>query len=221
MEKSQLLFESSPWLILVALALGFTYAFLQYQKPGPWNQTTRRLLAGIRFVLVSLLAIIVLGPFIRQIQNITEPPVIVVGFDNSTSMMESSQKTELSQVVAEIEHIAANLVELGFEVDFRSFDNVLIKNPSEQLSFDFPSTNLHQLLNRIQSDYEGRNVSGVILVSDGIYNQGISPVYTPFNFVVHSVGLGDTIGELVDEQFRAVHLQNDGRSDGHRIELEM
>jgi len=58
--------------------------------------------------------------------------------------------------------------------------------------FDF-SNNLAQLLNRIQSDYEGRNVSGVILVSDGIYNQGISPVYTPFNFVVHSVGLGDTI----------------------------
>src|SRR6185312_5073950 len=40
--------------------------------------------------------------------------------------------------------------------------------------------------------YEGNTVAGVILVSDGIYNGGVSPLYASYNFPVYTIGVGDT-----------------------------
>ncbi|MBY0426041.1 MAG: VWA domain-containing protein, partial [Cytophagales bacterium] len=37
-----------------------------------------------------------------------------------------------------------------------------------------------------------RNLAQVVLVSDGIVNQGNSPLYTPYSFPIHTIGLGDT-----------------------------
>ena len=44
----------------------------------------------------------------------------------------------------------------------------------------------------VANQFEGQSVAGVILVSDGIYNSGISPLYSSYSFPVFTVGLGDT-----------------------------
>jgi hypothetical protein len=36
-------------------------------------------------------------------------------------------------------------------------------------------------------------MGGVVLMSDGIYNAGISPLYSTFNFPVYTLGIGDTL----------------------------
>jgi dTDP-glucose pyrophosphorylase len=48
------------------------------------------------------------------------------------------------------------------------------------------------MLANIKSNYEDRNLTDVILISDGIANEGISPTYGKYNFNVHAVGFGDT-----------------------------
>ncbi|MDH5604840.1 MAG: VWA domain-containing protein, partial [Cyclobacteriaceae bacterium] len=66
-------------------------------------------------------------------------------------------------------------------------------NSKTATRFNSPVTNIHALLSHIQNDYEGRNLKGVVLMTDGIYNTGISPGYTKHNFPIYTLGLGDTI----------------------------
>src|SRR5690606_17339144 len=60
--------------------------------------------------------------------------------------------------------------------------------------FDYAATtsDINSALRRVANQFEGKNVAGVILVSDGIYNAGLSPLYSVFNFPIFSVGIGDT-----------------------------
>ena len=47
-------------------------------------------------------------------------------------------------------------------------------------------------LRTISNQYEGKAIAGVVLVSDGIYNSGLSPLYTAYSFPVYTIGIGDT-----------------------------
>ena len=193
MENFQLLFESPPWLILLCFLAGAGYAYLQYQRQGHCGKRTNQVLAGFRFLLVTLLGIILLSPFIKQIRNLVEDPSLVIAIDNSTSVSEVEDSTNLQSLLGELSKMITILEEEDYSIDIRTMDGQ--ESPSEitQAKFNYPSTDINQLLSQIQSDYEGRNLGGVVLLSDGIYNQGISPQFVPYNFRIHTIGLGDTI----------------------------
>ena len=193
MENFQLLFESPPWLILLCFLAGAGYAYLQYQKPGPWGKRTNQILAGCRFLLVTLLGIILLSPFIRQIRNLVEDPSLVIAIDNSTSVGEVEDSTNLRPLLDELSKMVTALEGKEYSIDIRTMDSQQSHSEITQTIFNHPSTDINQLLSQIQSDYEGRNLGGVVLVSDGIYNQGISPQFVPYNFPINTIGLGDTI----------------------------
>ena len=82
--------------------------------------------------------------------------------------------------------------------------NPLTSAQIDTIHFNHPSTPLNDMLKEIQTDYEGKNLSGVVLLSDGIHNQGLSPVFTPFKFPIYTVGLGDTIPQR-DIRLKTVH----------------
>lgn len=193
MENFQLFFESPPWLIPLCLLAGAGYAYLQYQRQGPWSKRTNQVLAGIRFLLVTLLGIILLSPFIKQIRNLVEDPSLVIAIDNSTSVREVEDSTNLFLLLDELSKMVTVLEVEDYTVDIRTMDSQSQPSELSQVTFNHPSTDINRLLNQIQSDYEGRNLGGVILLSDGIYNQGISPQFVSYSYRIHTIGLGDTI----------------------------
>jgi hypothetical protein len=70
MNRLSLLFESPPWLIGVGVMLGISYAaILYYRTKVPWSKNTNYILAGIRFLLVTQVTLLLFGPLIRQIKN--------------------------------------------------------------------------------------------------------------------------------------------------------
>ncbi|MEM8896080.1 MAG: hypothetical protein AAGC88_15995, partial [Bacteroidota bacterium] len=62
MDQLQLIFEESPWWILASIALGVGYAWLLYQKGGPWSETINKILAGLRGLLVALIVFFLINP---------------------------------------------------------------------------------------------------------------------------------------------------------------
>jgi hypothetical protein len=46
----------------------------------------------------------------------------------------------------------------------------------------------------INNTYDGRNLAGVLIATDGIYNRGANPIYTPIGHSapIHFLALGDT-----------------------------
>lgn len=192
MQKGQLFFEVSPWLILPCLLLGLAYAYFLYQKKGPWSTRTNYLLAFLRFSLATVLSILLLAPLIALVKNTFIPPLYVVAIDNSQSVANVQHPTEL---LKQLPLLNQRLENRNHEIIYRTFDN---KNLSaiQELRFDFPYTDIHSFFQSIISDYEGRNLSGIVFISDGIYNRGISPEYTTFNVPIYAVGLGDTLPQI-------------------------
>jgi hypothetical protein len=203
MEKSLLIFENSPWFIALCLVFGAILTFILYRKRGPWSASVHYFLMGFRFLLISLLCFLLVGPVLKQFRNTIDKPHFILALDNSTSVKEVLSQTYLDQQVEEIETLAQRLVDDGYAVTFRTLDQTNETLP-DSISYDQLSTPLNDLLKGIQSDYEGKNLSGVVLVSDGIHNQGLSPAYSHYGFPIYTVGLGDTIPQQ-DIRLKAIH----------------
>lgn len=188
---NRILFELSPWFVLLCILAGLVYAFLLYKKKNPWGKIPSLVLAAIRFVTVSIIAFLLLGPLIRHIQNTIIEPSYVIAVDNSRSIPETYTEQDFSQLINELDDILADIPGSNQKVKIKDLSGNEHSTINE-IKFDVSSTDLNRVLHEIENEYEGKNLAGVILVSDGIYNLGSSPIYSNFGFPVHTIGVGDT-----------------------------
>ncbi len=199
------IFQSSPWWILVCLLVGAAYAFALYQPVlrvsgsgatvGGFDRRTAYALAAVRFVVVSLLCFLLLNPLIRSTQTLTEKPKVVLAVDNSESVA-AAGRPALNQSLAGLQQLRDRLTEKGLDVAVRTLGDTASLDAGAdltQIPFTQRTTDLSGLLAGVRADYEGRNLTDVVLVSDGIFNQGLSPTFGQYPFAVHTIGLGDTI----------------------------
>ncbi|WP_460939869.1 vWA domain-containing protein [Spirosoma humi] len=201
------IFQSSPWWILVCLFVGAVYAFAMYQ-PLPrlagsgtatsgFDKRTTYGLAALRFVVVSFLVFLLLNPLIRSLRTLTEKPKVVLAIDNSESVA-AAGRPALTRALASLQTLQQQLTEKGLDVSIHTFGNAASTDQEDQsdltqIPFTHRTTDLSGLLSGIRSDYEGRNLTDVVLVSDGIFNQGLSPTFGQYPFALQTIGLGDTI----------------------------
>lgn len=188
MDQQRLLLESSPAYILVCLAVAGGIAFLLYRGKHPWSKRVNVTLTGIRFILVFILLFLLLGPIVKQIKNYFEKPLFVLLYDNSASVAETTDAAKLKGLIQSLGGIADELAAKEFEVITTSLSG----SPGDSLRFNAPGTDLHSALKQLHQEYEGRDIAGVVLPSDGIYNSGLSPVHGNYKFPVYTVGVGDT-----------------------------
>ncbi|MDZ7934420.1 MAG: VWA domain-containing protein [Emticicia sp.] len=189
--KSEFIFQSSPWFILLCLLAGGIYAFVLYQNKKTFSPLQNRLLAIIRGILVSLLAFLLINPLLRNNKSAIEKPTVVLAVDNSSSMTHSGQ-AKLDALKKNLQELKESIEAKGASVEIQSLDEEANNQNIADIKFLKKRSDLSQMLANIKSSYEGRNLTDVILVSDGIANEGISPTYGKYNFNIHAVGLGDT-----------------------------
>lgn len=119
--------------------------------------------------------------------------MLVVAADASSSVILASDSTEIASLYQELEQLQ-ELNPGRVQTDFLLFgESTRTGNPTET-DFSDRSTNISELLEYINNTYDGRNLSGVVIATDGIYNRGANPVYTPIRHTapIHFVALGDT-----------------------------
>ena len=191
MNKLSLLFESSPWLIGVGVLIGLAYAaVLYFRTKTPWGKNINYVLAAFRFLMVTQLTLLLFGPLIRQIKNSIEAPTIIFAIDNSQSISEIEDSTSRANLENSIHSLRQEFNNNGYITELRALQGP-IKN-GDQLHFNENSSNLNEMLKGVQNDYESRNLSRVLLFSDGLYNLGNNPAFHPYNFQISTIGLGDT-----------------------------
>lgn len=184
----QVIFETSPAFILLCIAAGIGYAWLLYTTRHPWTKALNRLLFGIRALLVFLVAFLLLGPIVRQVINHYEKPVFAIVFDNSGSVKESLDSLTLQGLWNNLAATQEQLRDKGFETTIVDLDG----NALESVQMHAHQSDLNSALRKVAARYEGRSLAGALLVSDGIYNQGLSPLYSHYAFPVYTLGMGDT-----------------------------
>src|SRR5258708_5690108 len=188
MTNQRLLFEHSPAFILACIALGLGYAWLLYRAKATWGRRANQFLFVLRTVLVFLLAFLLIGPVLKLTHNFIEKPALVFLVDNSLSVKETTDSNQRQKIESEIDRARKSLEDEGYSVALRNLSGKEV-SPSD---FTFPTSDLSGSLRTITADYEGKNLSGIVMFSDGIYNSGASPLYAPLRIPVYTVGLGDT-----------------------------
>lgn len=192
MNQYKILTQYSLWWLPLCALLGLAYAYLMYQKRGPWSKRVNYTLATIRFVFVTLLALLLLGPMIKYFNNTTEKPRLVFAVDNSQSIAYATDSARLKALKADMSRLKESLEAQDMVVELKSLSEATSGMTPEALNFNVPFTNLSGLMKDVQNTYENRNLVGMVLFSDGIYNQGMAPLNLNLALPVYTVGLGDT-----------------------------
>jgi hypothetical protein len=182
--------QTPLWYVLLCVALGLAFAAFCYFRSKGFKKNQKIGLAALRGLLTFLVAYLLLNPLIKTIsKNIIKPKVVLV-LDNSKSMLQGGKKA-LDGVFDGILALKESLTEKGFELELRSLSEETIENIKES-KFGLGKTNLSNVLSDLKNNYEGQNLSDVIVVSDGIINDGTSPTFQKYPFNIHTVGFGDT-----------------------------
>lgn len=160
--------------------LGLSFAALLYRTKSPWSKTLTKILFVFRAILIFLLALLLLEPSIKQIKNLIEKPVVVVLEDRSGSVRQVVDSAQLNKLKSQLQSLQLKLEEKGYQVERRTIEESV------------GASDFTKALRAVSSDFESKKISSVIFASDGIYNAGVSPLYSIFNFPIHTLALGDS-----------------------------
>jgi hypothetical protein len=188
LNQQRIIFDSSPGYLLLCAAVSAAIAYLLYRGKHPWSDSWNKALLGARFVLLFFLSFLLLGPIVRQITNLFEKPVFVLLYDNSASIRQTTDTTTRVLLEQKMTDMSEVLTEAGYDVKISDLQGSSVSHPL----FTGSHSDLGGALRRISSQYESSQIGGVLLASDGIYNEGISPLYNVYNYPVFTLGIGDT-----------------------------
>ncbi|HOO83675.1 MAG TPA: hypothetical protein PLS94_03855 [Prolixibacteraceae bacterium] len=213
---------SNPIQILVfviAAIFAITYAVYYFKKNNDeFNKNQRLSLSIIKFIYSLIIGILLLSPLAEIVRNRTEKPILVLGIDNSESMAADSANFEKIS-----NFIASARTELGnkFQIEALLFDNTIRK--SDSISFNGKISNYSGFINELEKRYFNLNLGAVVLLGDGIYNQGRNPeqIIDNINAPFFTLGLGDTSSYIDQAIIDVTHNPNVFMGNTFPVEVEV
>lgn len=120
-----------------------------------------------------------------------EKPVIIVAVDNSQSIVASKDSALRKKSIQDMMQQLNGPLQSGYELHTFTFGD---KVKEGEPDFSDRVTDFSELYNELNVQFLNRNVGAIIIASDGIYNQGNSPVEGPVRIKapLYTIALGDT-----------------------------
>lgn len=186
------------FILVVVLGLAWFISHLFYHKLHETGDVASKklvLLQTLRFLSVFLIGVLLLSPQVKITTDQPFKPRIVLLSDNSKSMINS---TDSAAIATNIQALEANLKERladDFTIEHFRFDKELYE--SEIPSFEGDLSDYQNALVALQAKYAHLPMAGVVLIGDGVFNQGFNPIgfARELNFPIWAVGAGDTISQ--------------------------
>ena len=169
-------------LFFVCILLGITFSVILYYSQRKFIKKSILLFLSVtRFILITFLSFLILDPVIKTTNKITEKPIVVLLQDASSSV-EKNIKDDLERLAKDLN--GYDVFKYNFSDNL--YDDFTIENNG--LKTDFTKA-----LSQIKSMFINKNLSSIVLASDGLNNTGINPIYSDnLNVPIHTICLGDT-----------------------------
>lgn len=181
-------FPGLYFLIIAIVAIFISY-FL-YRKDKNFGKE-KWLLVGLRSLSLFFIIFLLLNIFLESKKDVELKPIIIVGFDNSESIL-LKDSNEIDSYTQAWEDLTS---ELGSKYEVINLKIGEDTKENEDLNFQDKKSNLSNFFEAIQNRYYNANIGAIILASDGIFNEGMNPVYAAEKIKytpIFTVGLGDT-----------------------------
>lgn len=183
----------SAWWLPACAALGALYSWVLYHKAVSLGRNMRYLLTALRFITVSLIALLLLSPMIKRVSSKPQKPLVLVVQDNSASVNLFKPKGfDAAKMVADLGSLKKAL---GDDYDVREFHFDAALKDSLSTTFNGKQTDISAVFSGLADRFSNQNIGALILATDGLYNKGSSPQYVARNLKanIYTVALGDTI----------------------------
>ncbi len=193
--KLSVITEAPGWYLLLCILAGLIYSGALYFREARLKEISlwlRSVMGVFRFIVVTFLAFLLMSPLLKTIFREVEKPVIVIAQDESESLImgkdSTFNKTEYPKKLQALKDALGdkfNVVTYSFGDKFREDATFVYKDKL---------TDFSNLFDELETRYADRNLGAIIVASDGIYNQGQSPLYAAerIKAPVFTIAMGDT-----------------------------
>ncbi len=206
----EIVFSEKYWglILLISLVAAAGITMLMYYRSrdmlelDPWQQY---LLMGFRFLTVFSITFLLTGPLIKTLRKIIQPPIVIVGIDNSSSVAaypgEGNTITESRQLFEDMKDV------LGEKFDIFSYtfgDEIKRDNFPD---FSEKRSSYGEFIQSVYNNHFNENIGALLIIGDGINNQGENPlnVAGQLSYPVYTLALGDTTAHR-DARVAAVRI---------------
>lgn len=175
--------------VFALLLIAFTIFVYRFTLP-PISNGMKRLLVFLRAAALIVIALLLFEPSLTITKRTEKLKTIPLFIDLSESVSDYGDKIE-----AFLNRTGTNLLNDNIPHIFYSFGSQVKRVTSDSthnLKFDLPVTDFTEIFDTLkQSD----NYAGAIIISDGNYNRGVSPVnLAEYSAIpIFTVGVGDTV----------------------------
>jgi hypothetical protein len=177
----------------------------------------RIVLTVVRLVYTAVLLLLLLNPLLGTLMKRLEKPILLVGVDNSESVVNNGTNADF--VKGYTDALKKELDE-RFQLEFIQFgEKVRI---GDQYDFKDKVSNYSDFFNEIDKRYYNLNVGAVMLIGDGIFNEGRNPeqMVSMMKVPVYTIGLGDTLSKSDQAIVDVSHNPNVFLGNSFPIEIE-
>lgn len=188
--------EYSFWWIPVITLFASGLSYVLYRKDAFLSEASR----WVKVILISLrwLALFAIGIFlIKPLFNNTKtdfvkPQLIILQDESQSIKMTKDSLYYKSDFNKDFKSFLGLLDQEEIEYVCYGFSDTLAK--SKAFSFNKKITNISASISEALDLNIDKNIGGLLLLSDGIYNKGRDPFYTTKHtqLPIYTVGLGDT-----------------------------
>lgn len=175
--------------VLVVAVLAAWWLYFRNRDYDEWPAALFQGLRALRFLLIFLLLALLIKPIYEIVRAHYQKPILAMVMDNSASLGKDS--ASLAAFLVQWQETANRLSDL-YEVRQYTFGDKL--NEGSTPDFQERYTDFSSLLSGLNDRLYNRHVGAVVVASDGIYNRGMNPEFSPWKLdaPLHTVALGDT-----------------------------
>ena len=195
------------WLLLIAL-FATALSYLLYKNDKYLKDIKiwlKSLLFTVRFISIFLISFFLIKPFISDLKKEIVKPQLLILQDNTQSIrLTKDSLYYLNEFKSKHREFEQLLTENSIEYINYSFSDSIVQ--SSYFDYSSKTTNISEALTQALDINIDNNIGGILLLSDGIYNQGFDPYYLSqkIHSPIYTIGLGDTTtkSDLMIQQIR-------------------
>jgi len=192
--------EYSLWFLIpiVLIAILGSYFLYFFPKRKFFTKTQIYFLSSIRFLALLFSLLLIVSPVFKQKKTTIKKPLIVLAQDNSSSILMTKYASFYKNEYLEKLGKLTESLEQEFEVKTVLFGNEVREinnNDTKSILWNDYATDISNLIEKVEEKYINLNLSSIVLISDGIINQGNNPLNLINNIQVpiFTVAMGDTV----------------------------
>lgn len=189
-------FSASTLVIIISLIIAGIISYLYYKNTIPQISRLSKIILGILRFLALFFALLTLYEIVLGLTvNKTKELKTIFVFDNTKSIgfninEENSQSVQKLKdyIQKKISNPAFQLYSFNSKLSDSSLSDV------NSINFTGSSTNISSALAKLKDLNEAKDIKQIVLITDGIYNEGDKPTYiaNEIGIPFYTIGIGDT-----------------------------